>query len=83
MNKRGQLIETGAIILIILTTLGIGVTAYFNAGPFWVGDSSTHIYYDYQKCPQLFSKVNKENIVIFKSLQDAYSNGFNLSTECK
>ena len=49
MEKRGQL-EITAVIIIILTTLGIGITALFNSSPLYLGNSNTNEYFNYNQC---------------------------------
>ncbi|MEK6936397.1 MAG: hypothetical protein AABW67_06435 [Nanoarchaeota archaeon] len=81
MQKRGQ-IETVAIILIILTTLGISVTAIYNSSPLYLGNSATHKYFDYHKCSELIKSIEQSNVVSFKTKDEAEIQNYNVTEGC-
>lgn len=76
MKKRGTVIEVGAVVIIIITTLSIVVTYFLNDSPIYVGDSSTKHYIDYNKCRNQAKNISDENIVIFKTLEEAKEKEF-------
>ena len=81
MNKRGQIIEAGALIIIALTTLGIFfvVSASQNL---YVGDSDSGHFLNYHKCKNLVKNISEENLVIFNSKQEALDKGYNETERC-
>lgn len=81
MQKRGQ-IEIVAVILIILTTLGIGVTAVYNSSPIYLGNSATHKYFDYHKCSELIKSIEQSNVVSFKTKNEAEIQNYDVTEGC-
>lgn len=82
VNKKGVLIEIGAIILIVLTSLGIMAVANYNSSPLYIGDSNSHKYFDYFKCKELVNNITEKNVVIFDSIEKAKQAGYNETFGC-
>ena len=75
MNKRGQLEIVGAIVIIgIIIFSGVAGHKIISENRY-VGDITTNLYYDLKKCDIVV--IPKENIVNFKDLGEAKTNGFN------
>jgi hypothetical protein len=81
MNKKGVFLEIGALIIIIITSVGLIVTA-MNSSTLIVGDSSTHKYFSYYKCKTQANQITESNLVIFNSEQDATQKGYNATQGC-
>lgn len=81
MNKRGVIIEIGALIIVALTTLGVYISASASQN-LYVGDEDTHHFFNYYKCKDLVRNIPEDNIVIFNSKEDALSNQYNVTEGC-
>ncbi len=75
MNKKGVVIEIGAIILILLTTAGIYYTVT-NLDNLYIGNKETSEYFDYYKCKDISNSIPEENVIVFKSKVEANKSGF-------
>lgn len=80
MNKRGFLIEIGAVVIILLTTAGV-IFTISNAEKLYVGDRSTGKYVNYFKCDAIARNITGDNLEIFKSQKEAEVN-FELLEGC-
>ena len=80
MNKRGT-IEIGAIILVIITTIGAGAV-FSESKNIYVGDNELNEFYNYDKCPEKVNSISKENQIIFKNIKEAESRGYTKIKEC-
>lgn len=81
MNRRGQIIEVGALLLIFLTTVGVAVTVS-NSTTLFVGDKQTHHYFDYYKCKELAKNIPQDRLEVFASQQDAINRNYNATIGC-
>ena len=70
MNKRGVVVELGAVIMILLTTIGVIVTLS-SSRQLYVGDSGSGLFVDYYQCKEYANHITEENLVVFSSREDA------------
>ena len=80
MHKKG-LIEMGAIMLVIITTIG-AIVVLSESRNIYVGDSRTNEVYNYDKCSEKIDAIPKENQIIFKDLKDAEEKEYRKVKEC-
>ena len=84
MNKKGE-IFLGTILLVILI-LGIFVYEKDIEEKKYLGDKSTMIFYYVEstnpKCNVFQLKINKENVVLFRTIEEAKENNFKLDENC-
>ena len=81
MNKKGLFLEFGAVLLIIISTVGL-VASITNANEVYVGDSSTHEFVNYYKCKEIAKTIHESHLVIFHSKTDALISGYNVTKGC-
>ena len=75
MNKRGQTeIVIGSIILVGLVISGIFASYSIFSENRYIGDKSTNLYYDLKECDT--SNIDRNNLINFKSLEEAKQNGY-------
>lgn len=70
MNKKGFILELGAIIVIVLTTVGIILTVS-NSNNLYIGNKENGKYLNYFKCKDIANEINETNVIIFKSKAQA------------
>jgi len=80
MNKRGQILELGAIIIIIIASFGV-FQVFSESEHIYIGDNREGTFYDYKICPNEINSIPKENMVIFNNLREAEIT-FNKSVGC-
>lgn len=72
-------------MIIALTTLGIIITVS-NTNHLYVGNNlnnaSQNYYVDYFKCKEIAKSIPEENMVIFKSKEEAINSKFNPVERC-
>jgi len=81
MNKRGEIVIFGAIILIVLTTAGIILTLS-NSKNLYIGDTNSKQYINYFKCESQAKQIPESQLIIFKSEQEAVNLGYNATIGC-
>lgn len=80
MNKRGQAdVILGAVVLIGIILFGGAVSYKIISENRYVGDKSTLLYYDLKECD--IKGIPRENLINFKSSEEAEKNGYN-PAEC-
>lgn len=79
MNKRGEIfIVAFAVIVIIFTSAGVLYSLVkSNNNVLYVGDKSSHIFVDYFQCKDKANGISENNIVVFKSKEEANQQGYN------
>ncbi|MEK6903695.1 MAG: hypothetical protein AABW64_03555 [Nanoarchaeota archaeon] len=70
MDTRGSLLEVGALILIVLTSIG-AYKVISESQHIYVGDTSKKVFYDYKFCPEKIKQISNENTIIFDTLAEA------------
>lgn len=81
MNKRGQIIELGAIVLIVLTTIGVYATVYASQN-LYVGNLRTHKFLNYFECKDIANSIPQANLIMFNSKQEAINQNYNVTEGC-
>ena len=81
MDNHGEIMVVGAIILIILTGIGV-LIVYNSSNSLYIGDTESNEYLDYFKCEELANQIPEENLIIFKSEKEAISGGYNATEGC-
>ncbi len=78
MNKRGVIAEVViATSMIIITLVGV-IYVLTESNKIIVGDISTHLYYEYSKCPNDIQKISEKNKIILSSENKAVEEGFTI-----
>ncbi len=74
MNKKGLSAELGIFFLIgVLIVGGISAHQIISENRF-IGDKTTLLYYDLKTCDG--KEISRENILDFKTLEEAKENGY-------
>jgi len=87
INRRGEIFTLSMIVLFILI-LGVSFLGYEGKleNRQYIGDNSTRIIYNLKSenpnCDFNEIVINKEDGVIFNTLEEAKLKGFNLSEKC-
>jgi len=85
MQKRGFILEVGALIIIALTTAGIIITVS-STNHLYVGNDlnneSENYYVDYFKCKGIAKSIPEENVKVFKSREEAINFRFSPVEGC-
>ncbi len=79
-NQKGCL-EIGAILVIIITTIGAYVVLSASKHIF-VGDTREMKYYDYALCPEKIKSIPENNQMILKNKQEAEQRGYQKASGC-
>ena len=75
MNKRGQTeLVIGGVILVGLVISGILASYNLISENRYIGDKKSNLYYDLKNCDT--SNLNSNDMVNFRSLEEAKENGF-------
>jgi len=82
MNKKGELLVIGFALIIIVMT-GYGVYLVYNASNnLYIGDKQNMQYLNYFKCEDIANNISDENIIVFKTKDDAVKLGYNGTEGC-
>ena len=69
MNKRGQIIEIGlGVIMLIITLYGTYSTLEQGSQKIYVGDSRTRMVYDYSECKNIIDNIPDTQKILFRNL---------------
>ena len=75
MQKRGAIIEIGAVILVVITTIG-AIAIFSESKDIYVGDSRNSTVYLYEHCKEKVNNIPQNDQVIFKNLEEAINTGY-------
>ena len=70
MNKRGEFILIGALIIIVLTGVGL-YFVYNNTDNLFIGNKETGEYLNYFKCEDIAKQIPEDKVILFKSKEEA------------
>lgn len=75
------MIEVGAVLVIILTTLGVFAVLHASKN-IYVGDERTNELYNYDKCPDDVRAIPQEHQILFGTIRQAEEEGYHLIEGC-
>ena len=75
MKKKGVFLEIGAILIILITSIG-AIAIFSSSSKVYVGDKSNLTYFEYYKCKEHLNEINEGNQEIFSSKKEAEDKGF-------
>jgi len=81
MNKRGELFVIGAIVLLVITSLG-AYKVYSISNKLYIGNTETLEYLDYFKCSNIAKSIPDDKVIVFKSQTEAINNNYNATIGC-
>ena len=79
MQKRGQFIEIGGIILIIGFVIAGTMGVYFYKDSVYIGDSTSMNLYKYTECKDFINRLDKNKVVVYNSKEKAEKDGFHIA----
>ena len=84
MNKRGQGWEiAAALVMLGITAVGI-FSIITESNNIYFADKSTitKVYYDYQNCKNKLNNIAKDNLITFRSENEALTEGYTKYDKC-
>ena len=81
MDKKGIVLELGAIFIIIVTTVG-ALYVFSESGHIYVGNNINKKFYDYKICPTEVINISEQNRVIFENKEKAMNEGYGVYGGC-
>ena len=82
MEKKGQVGEVLAGIMIILTIFG-AVAIINEDGKAYVGNNANKVAYEYHSCKDEVNNIPEKNRIVFDSYNEAKKEGYELKENCK
>ena len=82
MNKKGQIVEIGASLFMLVLII-FGSYSVLNEGEkIYVGDMDSKLVYDYSICKEETLNIPQVNQTVFKNINDAKKQGFEEAVGC-